>query len=92
MEGACCSSGKCSGHINSETMQRLLLENFTQFLEALHVQQLDGELRKKGDFMKKLWLNPFHHCAGHTRDRAAVQWRGLVVPVGNVVATLILGT
>ena len=46
MEGACCSCGKCSGHINSETMQRLLLENFTKFLEALLVQQADGELKK----------------------------------------------
>ena len=47
MEGACCSCGKCSGHINSETMQRLLLENFTKFLEALLVQQADGELKKQ---------------------------------------------
>ena len=30
MEGACRSCGKCSGHINSETMRRLLLENFTR--------------------------------------------------------------
>ena len=43
-----------------------------------------------GDFRKKRLLNPFDHCAGLTRDRAAAQWRGLVVPVGNVVATLIV--
>ena len=35
-------------------------------------------------------LNPLDHCADLTRDRAAAQWRGLVVPVGNVVATLIV--
>ena len=35
-------------------------------------------------------LNPLDYCVGLTRDRAVVQWRGLVVPVGNVVATLIV--
>ena len=46
---------------------------------------------KKWVILEKKWgLNPFDHCAGLTRDRAAAQWRGLVVPVGNVVATLIV--
>ena len=57
------------------------------FLSAL----MQLQTIKKWVISEKKWrLNPLDHCAVLTRDRAAAQWRGLVVPVGNVVATLIV--
>ena len=60
------------------------------FFVCSALMQAAADNKKVGDFRKKWRLNPLDHCAGLTRDRAAAQWRGLVVPVGNVVATLIV--
>ena len=65
MEGACRSCGKCSGHINSETMRRLLLENFTRCNISNKVATFSLFLDRKAVHSKEQTDVWFFTCARH---------------------------